>query len=215
MLLICHSTNQNVTDYNSHQMPSAEGVQESKAEEGKTDFYWITAILLLLCTFANLPCKCMVLAYVIFVTREIVIKGWLQSRPTIEVMAAGFFIASLKYPDPFPNIRLCITFYLWLKILALILQFASDKLWVQLENIWYDFFSSTFDPECQGFLEFRFYFGSEYANKLTRVNVFVRFSARMAHREGLTWVCIWMPSLLLGLEGVLLCMEPTFEIGYG
>jgi hypothetical protein len=157
----------------------------------------------------------MVLAHVIFVTRDIVIKGWLKSRPSIEVMTAGFFIASLKYPDPFPNIRLCITFYAWLKILALILRFASEKLWVQLEKIWYDFFSSTFDPECQGFLEFRFYFGSEYADNLTRVNVFVRFSARMAHREGLTWVCIWMPSLLPGLEGVLLCMEPTFEIGYG
>jgi len=181
-------------------MPSAEGVQERNAEGGKTDFYWITAILLLLCTFANLPCKCMVLAYMIFVTREIVIKGWLQSRPTIEVMTAGFFIASLKASDPFPNIRLCITFYAWLKILAMILRFASEKLWVQLEKIWYDFFSSTFDPD---------------ANKLARVNVFVRFSARMAHRDGLTWLCIWMPSLLAGLEGALLCMEPTFEIGYG
>jgi hypothetical protein len=128
------------------------------AEEGKTEFYWITAILLLLCTSANLSCKCMELAYVIFVIREIVIKGWLQSRPTIEVMILGFFIASLKNSDPFPNIRLYITFFVWLKILALVLRFASERLWVQLERIWYDFFSSTFDPECQGFLKFRFYF---------------------------------------------------------
>ena len=137
-------------------MPSAEAVQERKAEEGKTDFYWITAILLLLCTYANLPCKYMILAYVIFVTREIVIKGWLQSRPTIEVMTAGFFIASLKYPDPFPNIRLCITFYLWLKILALILRFASDKLWVQLENIGMISLAARLTQNAKGFWNFVF-----------------------------------------------------------